>query len=703
MATKQYKTNKRYMCPYCDTKFLRTDLIEHVETKHPEMIPEGYTAARVIYEIVNKKNYGTCMICKDKVYEWDEKLCKYKNLCNKPSCREAVRKTSVNNMMRVYNKPHLLDDPMQQEKMLARRKISGTYKFSTDGTVVPYTGQYEKKLLEFFDKALNVDGRDIQSPGPVFEYDYGGKKHFWITDIYYIPANLVIEVKDGGDNPNNRPMKSYREKQVAKEEMITDKGTFNYLRLTNNNFLQLFEILADIKYDIVEPDRGVKISINENLIIDKDNVEHNLKEFKDSIINIALVVGFSGSGKTTLSKEIGEKTKSEVYELDDLLANYNFSDENLKEYGDLFFSFFNTVGKKYRISENDRYEKYTDDNYEKPLMNDFINYTESYAKSNKNKKFILEGIWPIYLKYSPERFKDWCVIIKGTSYITSDFRASVRNFKDDKGVLKPAKIAVDFIKSQNPERLKSTVSSMNKEIDRWRKYFNNIDTINENTPVGTGAMGGVPPARSNSVYIVPTMMNSVFDDENDENMGIYALFDDMAVLEHCNTLKSANLDDLLLPDQLIYEYSGSLNAPEFKNTILQALKSGENVKDNFILSTLLNRKVLDPDEIIFSNQFKRLPPIYTDDYVKNTMKISNEKPVLMDTEDIDDSYSVSHTPDGYFVHEKIADDDGITVCSSYYGVRPSNETINGYIIPKIKVVEKQIRFTKKQLGGEDNS
>jgi len=487
MATKQYKTNKRYMCPYCDTKFLRTDLIEHVETKHPEMIPEGYTAARVIYEIVNKKNYGTCMICKDKVYEWDEKLCKYKNLCNKPSCREAVRKTSVNNMMRVYNKPHLLDDPAQQEKMLARRKISGTYKFSTDGTVVPYTGQYEKKLLEFFDKALNVDGRDIQSPGPVFEYDYGGKKHFWITDIYYIPANLVIEVKDGGDNPNNRPMKSYREKQVAKEEMITDKGTFNYLRLTNNNFLQLFEILADIKYDIVEPDRGVKISINEN------------------------------------------------------------------------------------------------------------------------------------------------------------------------------------------------------------------------TPVGTGAMGGVPPANSDSVYIVPTMMNSVFDDGNDEKVGIYALFDDIAVLEHCNTLKSANLDDLLLPDQLIYEYSGSLNAPEFKNTILQALKSGENVKDNFILSTLLNRKVLDPDEIIFSDQFKRLPPIYTDDYVKNTMKISNEKPVLMDTEDIDDSYSVSHTPDGYLVHEKIADDDGITICSSYYGVRPSNETINGYIIPKIKVVEKQIRFTKKQLGGEDNS
>ncbi len=485
-TTKQYKTNKRYMCPYCDTKFLRTDLIEHVETKHQDMIPENYTAARVIYEVVNKKNYGTCMICKDKVYEWDDKLCKYKNLCNKPSCREAVRKASVNNMMRVYNKPHLLDDPVQQEKMLAKRKISGTYKFSTDGTVVPYTGQYEKKLLEFFDKALNVDGKDIQSPGPVFEYEYNGKKHFWITDIYYIPANLVIEVKDGGDNPNNRPMKSYREKQIAKEEMITDKGTFNYLRLTNNNFLQLFEILADIKYDIVEPDRGVKISINEN------------------------------------------------------------------------------------------------------------------------------------------------------------------------------------------------------------------------TPVG--AIGGIPPANSSNVYIIPSMMNNAFSGEDDENMDIFALFDDIAVLEHCNELKSTNIDDLLLPDQLIYEFSGSIDLNNFKDTILKTLKSGEKVDNNFILSTLLNRKVLDPDEVIFSDNFKRIDPIYTDDYVSNTIKLSNDylnnKPVFLDTEDLkEDGYCVSHNPDGYFVHEKIGNDD-IIICSCYYGSRPSDFTIYEYIIPKIRVVEKQIRFTKNIIGGD---
>ena len=223
-------------------------------------------------------------------------------------------------------------------------------------------------------------------------------------------------------------------------------------------------------------------------------------------------------------------------------------------------------------------------------------------------------------------------------------------------------------------------------------------------------MGGVPPAGPSSVYVIPTMMNNAFsgeDDENSENIGIYALFDDIAVLEHCNTLKMIKVDDLPLPDQLIYEFSGSDDSTNFKNVILDTLKSGKEVDSNFILSTLLNRKVLDPDEIIFSDKFKRIDPIYTDDYVKNTIKLSNDdlsgKSVFIDTEDIDDSYGVSHNPDGYFVHEKIKDDDGITICSSYYEVRPSDDTIKNYIIPKIKVVEKQIRFTKKQLGGEQEN
>ena len=260
-----YKTTRKYKCPYCDYRATRGELVEHVDKKHAELLPEGYTASRAVYDFVNGKNYNTCMICGKKVYEWNEKCGRYRNLCDNPKCREEVRRIAVERHMKVYNKPTLLTDPEHQEKMLANRKISGTYKF-TDGGSCSYTGTYEKKALEFMDKVMEIPSRDIQSPGPILEYNYNGEVHHWIVDFLYIPGNLLIEVKDGGSNPNNRTMTTYREKQVAKEKMITDLGTFNYIRLTNNQFEQLLAVLADMKNEalINENPRAV-IHVNEEV------------------------------------------------------------------------------------------------------------------------------------------------------------------------------------------------------------------------------------------------------------------------------------------------------------------------------------------------------------------------------------------------------------------------------------------------------
>lgn len=257
-----YKTSRKFKCPYCDFKATRGELVDHVERKHEEFIPENYTAARVVYDSINGKNYGTCMICKCKVYEWNDKINRYYNLCKKAECKNKVRETALARHMKVYNKPTLLNDPEHQEKMLANRRISGTYTFS-DGKKFVYTGKYERNALEFMDKVLEIPSSDILTPGPVLEYEYNGETHKWITDILYIPANLIIEIKDGGSNPNTRTMTSYREKQVAKEVMITDKGTYNYLRLTNNDFSQLLAIFADMKNGALNDDPKTRIHINE--------------------------------------------------------------------------------------------------------------------------------------------------------------------------------------------------------------------------------------------------------------------------------------------------------------------------------------------------------------------------------------------------------------------------------------------------------
>ena len=281
MSKKVYKSTKKYTCPFCDEKMTRMDLISHVERKHEALIPENYSPARVVYDSINKTDHGTCMICKKPVYTWNDKICRYNNLCDNPKCREEVRRIALERHIKTYNVPTLLTNPEHQEKMLANRHISGTYKHS-DGGKFTYTGKYEKAAIEFMDTVLNIPSKDIQMPGPTLEYNYQGETHTWITDIYYIPANLIIEVKDGGSNPNNRSMPEYRAKQSAKEVMITELGTFNYLRLTNNDFAQLLECLADIKYENMDQKDAPKVvfHINEaalNESIDKSTIDKDFK------------------------------------------------------------------------------------------------------------------------------------------------------------------------------------------------------------------------------------------------------------------------------------------------------------------------------------------------------------------------------------------------------------------------------------------
>lgn len=259
---------KKYKCPYCEARKIRSELSTHIEEKHFDMIPQGYSPYRVAFNAINKKTHGTCVICK-KETKWNEAAGKYNRLCDNPKCKETLRKNYSRNMIKVYNTDNLLKDSNFQQKMLKNRSISGEYKFK-DGGKRTYTGSFEKKTLEFFDKVLNVHSDDIMTPGPTFKYEYEGEQHDWITDIYYIPANLIIEVKDGGDNPNNRQMISYRGKQVAKEKMITDMGTFNYLRLTNNNFTQLLSLLAELKDQALsgKEDKAI-IRIHENSSIEE--------------------------------------------------------------------------------------------------------------------------------------------------------------------------------------------------------------------------------------------------------------------------------------------------------------------------------------------------------------------------------------------------------------------------------------------------
>lgn len=291
---------KRYKCPYCELRDERKKLIAHIDKIHEEMLPEGYDGARTVYDMINHTNgHGTCRVCK-KDTQWNPSSQRYDVLCGNPKCKEAMREEYKKNMLRVKGTYNILNDPEQQQKMLANRKISGKYRYS-DGTIFTYTGSYEKKLLEFEDAVMNIPSKDIMMPGPTIEYMYKGGKHFYIADQLYIPYNLIIEIKDGGDNKNGKEtpgMIASRQKTIEKEKVITDKGEYNYLRLTNNDFVQLIEIFMELKENYMNGNDSKVVRVHESYI--------NSSYSENSIIE-SKSLEFTESLETRLTTNIFEK------------------------------------------------------------------------------------------------------------------------------------------------------------------------------------------------------------------------------------------------------------------------------------------------------------------------------------------------------------------------------------------------------------
>lgn len=275
---------RKYRCPYCKKTYTRDNMPPHLERNHMDMLPEGFTPLRATFHIVNNKPYTytrPCRICHGPT-DWDEKKGRYNFLCNKKSCHDAWVKQMQITMGDKMGSNRATATEEGLEKMLAARKISGKYTFQ-DGGVKTYVGSYEKETLKFMDEVMGIKSEDLMTPGPALEYMYEGKKHYYIPDMLYIPYNLIIEVKDGGKNPNNnQAMKEVRAKSIAKEEFIIKNTNYNYLRLTDKDFSQLLYAFADLKMHLVDKDDQRVIHVNEAA----ENIWNDTKDITNEITNL---------------------------------------------------------------------------------------------------------------------------------------------------------------------------------------------------------------------------------------------------------------------------------------------------------------------------------------------------------------------------------------------------------------------------------
>lgn len=265
---------KKYKCPYCELRLIRSKLPIHIQDKHEDLIPEGYTALRVAFNTINKKDHGSCVICR-KETAWNEQKARYERLCGRKECENEYKKIVAERNKKKYGVDRPQSDPIYneeiQKKALAGRGISGNYKFR-DGGVIEFTGSYEKKFLEFMDKIMYCNSEDILAPAPSIPYKMpDGSDHIYIPDFLYIPYNLIIEIKDGGDNPNKNQQYNdiKRVKMKAKEDAVRLQGKYNYLRLTNNDFSQLMQMMAILKYRLIDDQSNDPIMrMNENSLLE---------------------------------------------------------------------------------------------------------------------------------------------------------------------------------------------------------------------------------------------------------------------------------------------------------------------------------------------------------------------------------------------------------------------------------------------------
>ena len=268
---------KKYKCPYCEGRFTRAKLHIHIQEKHEDLIPEGYTALRVAFNTINNKTEGHCIMCGN-VTDWNEDKGRYERLCNDPKCHEAYKKMVAERTKKKYGTERLQTDPEYaeyvQRKALAGRKMHGEYTFA-DGGKIEYFGSYERKFLQFMDQVMHCESEDILAPAPSIKYQYEGKTHLYIPDFYYIPYNLIIEIKDGGSNPNNHPHRTGEDelKLRAKEEAIRQLNEFSYVRVVNNDFSQVLSIMAVLKYNMAHRYKDPVIKVNESMLLEANHVK----------------------------------------------------------------------------------------------------------------------------------------------------------------------------------------------------------------------------------------------------------------------------------------------------------------------------------------------------------------------------------------------------------------------------------------------
>ena len=172
------------------------------------------------YIKLTKNNLYTCHKCAiTKVRKTNLERHGDENYCNK----EQIRKT-------IFEK-YGVEHSMQNEKLFNKQQRNCFLSKKHDKTGLYYRGTYEKDFLDCcFNNNINIQ------KGKRIKYILYDKEHYYFSDFYYEPLNLIIEIKSKYTYIKNLEI------NILKQKSTIENG-YNYLFIIDKKYEEFEKLI----------------------------------------------------------------------------------------------------------------------------------------------------------------------------------------------------------------------------------------------------------------------------------------------------------------------------------------------------------------------------------------------------------------------------------------------------------------------------
>ena len=192
-----------------------------------------YTCSNKCAHVKNKK---TCLIKYGVEHHLNNKLIfnkQRKTNIERYGVENPFQNEEIKNKIKKGNlKKYGVEYISQNEDILIKQQKSAFQRKYHKETELSYQGSYEKHFLDYcFNNNINI------KKGKRIEYFIGNKKHYYFSDFYYEPMNLIIEIK------SNWTYNKELDINITKQKSTIDSG-YNYLFIIDKNYEDFKKLIS---------------------------------------------------------------------------------------------------------------------------------------------------------------------------------------------------------------------------------------------------------------------------------------------------------------------------------------------------------------------------------------------------------------------------------------------------------------------------